>query len=95
MSETKKSTKKENTKESTCEPVVYIGPDIPDVKQYTVFNNGLPATLVQKIADRPFFDSLVVPVTRLAQTNADLAKEGSALNVIYKKACMEDQRGGM
>lgn len=65
--------------------MVYIGPDIPDVKQYTVFNNGLPATLVQKIADRPFFNSLVVPVTRLAQANADLAKEGSALNVIYKK----------
>ncbi len=93
MSETKKYTKKENTKEITREPVVYIGPDIPDVKQYTVFNNGLPAILIQKIADKPFFNSLVVPVTKLAQANVDLAKEGSALNVLYKKACAEDRKG--
>lgn len=95
MSETKKSMKKENTKENMREPMVYIGPDIPDVKQYTVFNNGLPATLVQKIADKPFFNSLVVPATRLAQANAELAKEGSALKAIYKKACMKDQKGEM
>ena len=85
MSKTKKTTKKEDTRE----PVVYIGPDIPDVKQYTVFNNGLPATLVQRIADRPFLNSLIVPVTKLAQANVELAKEGSALNVLYKKACVE------
>lgn len=33
MSDTKKMARKEKTQE----PVVYIGPDIPDVKQYTVW----------------------------------------------------------
>ncbi len=89
MSDAKRTTKKEYSRE----PVAYIGPDIPDVKQYTVFNNGLPAALVQRIADKPFFNSLIVPVTKLAQANVELAKEGSALNVLYKKACVEDQRG--
>lgn len=88
MSDARKSEKKEK-KENPRESMVYIGPDIPDVKQYTVFNNGLPATLVQRIADRPFFNSLIVPVTKLAQANVELAREGSALNVLYKKACVE------
>ncbi|MDE6925406.1 MAG: hypothetical protein K2O97_05665 [Acetatifactor sp.] len=89
MSDTKKMARKEKTQE----PVVYIGPDIPDVKQYTVFNNGLPAVLAQRIVEKPFFNSLIVPVTRLAQANAELARKGSALEVLYKKACVGDQRG--
>ena len=86
MSDTKKMARKEKTQE----PVVYIGPDIPDVKQYTVFNNGLPAVLAQRIVEKPFFNSLIVPV---AQANAELARKGSALEVLYKKACVGDQRG--
>lgn len=67
--------------------VVYIGPDIPGAKQYTTYNAGLPDALKEKIKEHPFFNSLVVPVRRLAKANAELAKEGSALSVLYKKAC--------
>ena len=51
--------------------VVYVGPDIPGVvKRYKVFNNGIPEKLSKK----------------LEEANAELAKEGSALHVLYQKA---------
>ena len=92
MSETEKkqpqTIKKDATKEVRKESVivVYIGPDIPGVKQYTVFNNGLPDALKEKIKEHPFFNSLVIPVDKLANANIELAKEGSALNILYRKA---------
>ena len=66
--------------------VVYIGPDIPGAKQYTTYNNGLPDALKDRAKAQPFFNSLIVPVERLAQANAELAKEGSALSVFFKRA---------
>lgn len=68
------------------ETVVYIGPDIPGAKQYTTYNAGLPAALREQVIEHRVFESLVVPVERLAKANAELAKEGSALNILYKKA---------
>lgn len=69
------------------EALVYIGPDIPGAKQYTTFNGGLPDALREKIEEHPFFNSLVVPVGKLAKTGAELAREGSALNILYRRAC--------
>ena len=67
--------------------VVYIGPDIPGAKQYTTYNNGLPDALKDRAKSAaPFFNSLIVPVERLAQASAELAKEGSALSVFFKRA---------
>lgn len=67
--------------------VVYVGPDIPGVvKRYKVFNNGIPEKLSKKLEENPVFQSMVVPVEKLAQVNAELAKEGSALHVLYQKA---------
>ncbi len=66
--------------------VVYIGPDIPGAKQYTTYNNGLPDALKDRAKEQPFFNSLIVPVERLAQASAELAKEGSALSVFFKRA---------
>ena len=75
-------------KETAQKPeiVVYIGPDIPGAKQYTTFNNGLPEELKKKISEQPFFRSFVVPVAGLARANVDLAREGSALNVLFCRA---------
>ena len=66
--------------------MVYIGPDIPGAKQYTTYNAGLPDALKEKMKEHPFFISLVVPVERLAKASAELAKDGSALNILYQKA---------
>ena len=72
---------------------VYIGPDIPGAKQYTVFNNGLPESLKKKTGRKPFFNSLIIPVKKLAQAGRELDPEGSALNILFKKAVKEIQEG--
>ncbi|MFG6347818.1 MAG: hypothetical protein K1W15_03750 [Lachnospiraceae bacterium] len=72
---------------------VYIGPDIPGAKQYTVFNNGLPESLKKKTGRKPFFNSLIIPVKKLAQAGRELDTEGSALNILFKKAVKEIQEG--
>lgn len=99
MSETKKTTGKEKTAQATTTPVtaapvpqkeetvVYIGPDIPGAKQYTTYNAGLPDALKEKIKEHPFFNSLIVPVERLAKANAELEQKGSALSALYQRAC--------
>ena len=66
--------------------MVYIGPDIPGAKQYTTYNNGLPDVLKDRVKTQSFFSSLIVPVERLAQASAELAREGSALSVFFKRA---------
>lgn len=88
MSETKKPAGKAKAAPATqeAETVVYIGPDIPGAKQYTTYNNGLPDALKDRAKAQPFFNSLIVPVERLAQASAELAKEGSALSVFFKRA---------
>lgn len=68
------------------ESVVYIGPDIPGAKQYTTYNSGLPDTLKEQIQEYHIFESLVIPVGKLAWAMAELGKEGSALNTLYQKA---------
>lgn len=89
----KKAAPKEVPSKVPKEPAVaiYIGPNIPGAKQYTVFNNGLPEVLEERIKEHPVFRSLVVPVEKLAQACKELSREGSALHVIYKKA--ETQKG--
>lgn len=88
MSEIKKTTGKAKAEPATqeAETVVYIGPDIPGAKRYTTYNAGLPDALKEKIVEHRVFESLVVPVERLAKASAELAKEGSALNILYQKA---------
>ena len=89
MSETKQPeqpAKEAAVKEAPQEPVIYLGPDMPGARQYTVFNNGLPEALKERAKEKPFFNALIVPVSKLAQANTELAKEGSALNILYKKA---------
>ena len=87
-SEAKKTVRKARTVPNVQETgsMVYIGPDIPGAKQYTVYNAGLPDALNEQIVEHRVFESLVVPVERMANASAELAKEGSALNVLYQKA---------
>lgn len=88
MSEAKKTVGKAKAAPTTqeAEIVVYIGPDIPGAKQYTTYNNGLPDVLKDRVKTQSFFSSLIVPVERLAQASAELAREGSALSVFFKRA---------
>lgn len=75
------------------EPRIYIGPGIPGAKQYTVFNNGLPESLKEKAKKKPFLNSLIIPASQLAKASRELATEGSALDILFKKAVKEIQEG--
>lgn len=69
------------------ETVVYIGPTMKGVAiTGGLYNNGLPEELKNEIEKRPMLRELVVPVERLAEAKKELAKPGSALATIYKKA---------
>lgn len=79
---------KASPKKAPKETVVYVGPDRPGIAdRYAVYNNGLPEELQEYIRDNPEFRQLVVPVSRLAHVNAELGREGSAMDVLYRKAC--------
>lgn len=66
--------------------VVYIGPTISGiVKQNTVFNNGLTDELKKRVQEVPSVSALIVPIERLAATSAELVREGSTLNILYKR----------
>ena len=84
MSEAKKTKAAAATQEA--ETVVYIGPDIPGAKQYTTYNAGLPDALKEQIAEYRIFESLVEPVEKRAAASAELAKEGSELSILYRRA---------
>lgn len=93
MSEAKKPAGKTKMPTATAYPdarkkgtVVYIGPDIPGAKQYTTYNAGLPDALKEKVKEHPVFDSLIIPAGKLANARTELAREGSALSIIYQKA---------
>lgn len=88
MTEKKQASGKTAPKDDLRKSLIYIGPDIPGAKQFTIFNNGLPDALKEKIKEHPFFHSLVVPVDKLAQARLELSREGSALSVFYKKAAV-------
>ena len=55
--------------------------DLPKEKW---FKYHLP--IKEKIEEHPFFNSLVIPIGRLPQANMELAKEGSALNLFFRRA---------
>lgn len=65
---------------------IYIGPSFPGVKRYTVYDNGLPDELREKLLRYPVFRGLVIPVQGLAQANRGLMERGSAIDMMYKEA---------
>lgn len=95
MSETKKEiapaqpeAKQKAVKRETAqkETVMYIGPSIKNVViTGTLYNNGLPEILRSEMEKQPVIGSLIVPMSRLAAAQKEIATPGSALNLIYNK----------
>lgn len=69
--------------------VVYIGPNLKYISSGTALNNGLTEELKQAIEKTPMIEKLVVPVTELARSKAELKERGSQLNVIYNMVLKE------
>ena len=64
------------------ETMVYAGPTILGVATH----NGLPDGLKTAMEKEPAIYNLVVPISRLAAVNADIASQSGAAYVFYKKA---------
>lgn len=87
-----KITKEENSiikdikSSSTGGTVVYIGPPIYNiVSQNTVFNNGIPEKLKEKIKECPIINSLLIPLQSYHQVLAELRSKGSVMSKLYEQ----------
>lgn len=86
----KKQVKEEVKKE---EPVIYIGPTIPNrIKQYTVYK-GVPASVEELKKEIPELKHLFVNVSKLNESKAKLSDETSYLSVIYNTVASHTQGG--
>lgn len=65
--------------------VVYCGPTIPGVaKQYTIYNNGLPAALEKRAEEIPEIRGLLVPLDRLPETMKNLRGQYGHVYRLYR-----------
>lgn len=81
----KAEAKKFEAAQVITEAVAYIGPTIKGVAvNGTVFSNGTPAGLNDKIAEVPAIKGLLIPVSKLAAANVAIHTEGTALNTLYE-----------
>lgn len=68
-------------------PVAYCGPTIKGIApQYTVFVDGLPEKLKEKVEQVPFLKALIVPLDKLAEMRVKIEQDGTRENILYKKA---------
>lgn len=74
---------KEETNE---EPVVYCGPSIRNiVRQYTVFDDGIPETLRDFFDEKPIAKTMLIPLSRLAEMRSKLEDKGTPEAVLYRQ----------
>ena len=74
----------EAREEGSKEPVAYVGPDIKNVAiNGTVYIDGLPEPLQEKIGDVPALKGLLVPISNLAAAGVAITTQGTALNNLY------------
>lgn len=89
MSTEKKTTaaKEAQTPAEAVGTVAYCGPTVKGIApQYTVFVDGLPEKLKEKVEQVPLLNALIVPLDKLAETRAKIDQEGTRENILYNKA---------
>ena len=65
----------------------YCGPTVKGIApQYTVFVDGLPEKLKEKVEQVPLLNALIVPLDKLAETRVKIDQEGTRENILYNKA---------
>lgn len=68
-------------------PVAYCGPAIKGIApQYTVFVDGLPDKLKEKVEQVPLLKALIVPLDKLAEMRVKLEQDGTRENILCNKA---------
>ncbi|WP_163538303.1 hypothetical protein [Gracilibacillus sp. YIM 98692] len=72
--------------------VIYAGPSLKDLKQYSVFTGELP-TYIKNYQENNILKALFIPVSNFSKFRRQVKVEGSKENQIYKKA-IEITKGG-
>ena len=68
-------------------PVAYCGRTIKGIApQYTVFVDGLPDKLKEKVEQVPLLKALIVPLDKLAEMRVKLEQDGTRENILCNKA---------
>ena len=71
----------------TTGATAYCGPTVKGIApQYTVFVDGLPEKLKEKVEQVPLLNALIVPLDKLAETRVKIDQEGARENILYNKA---------
>lgn len=65
--------------------VVYVGPAMKTVPQFSVFSNGLPKALEVVKVDFPAIEGLIVPTTRLNEATVALKRTGSKESILFEQ----------
>ena len=92
MSTEKTEKKTEVVKEAqaaaeTAGAVAYCGPTVKGIApQYTVFVDGMPEKLKEKVEQVPFLKALIAPLDKLAEMRVKIEQDGTRENILYKKA---------
>ena len=88
---TEKKTAVENKEAQTSAEnvgaVAYCGPTVKGIApQYTVFVDGLPDKLKEKVEQVPMLKALIVPLDKFAEMRTKTEREGTRENILCKKA---------
>ncbi len=79
-----------DSRKQTGPVIIYMGPSIRGVAAYgTVYNNGIPDALGEKIREIPVIAQLLVPVEAASQAMADRADGSTAFGACYEKTLAE------
>lgn len=65
---------------------MYVGPTFQGVSKSSVYTNGLPVPLKEKVEKYPLFGELVVNIEDLAKKKKELEDPASAISRCYKAA---------
>lgn len=72
-------------KKQTAPQAVYVGPTIPGVvKANTIFRNGLPAALLQRMEQDAAVKSLVIPLEDWPRVRQELAAQRGTISRLYR-----------
>lgn len=89
MSTEKKTTaaQEAQTSAEAVGTVAYCGPTVKGIApQYTVFVDGLPEKLKEKVERVTLLNALIVPLDKLAEMRVKIDREGTRENILYNKA---------
>lgn len=71
---------------ASTDSMVYIGPDLELVPQFSVFRNGIPEHLRAEILAKAILGELLVPVKELPAAQEALRTPGTKQYLLYKEA---------